>query len=91
MTNQDAPSQSDSEIQTSSQTLQSGNSSNVDARVCNCEKLLNIAIEQSLPATVFADSLKDLGLKAFEASTVHHWHLDAHRQRRQWAYTRVPG
>jgi hypothetical protein len=39
----------------------------VDSRVATCERLLNEAVEKDLPATTFADFLKQLGLKAIEA------------------------
>ena len=39
----------------------------IDSRVSACEKLVDEAIEKDLPATVLADSLKELGLKAVEA------------------------
>ena len=39
----------------------------VDSRVSACEKLVEEAIERDWSATVLADSLKELGLKAIEA------------------------
>ena len=39
----------------------------VDTRVAACEKLVDDAVERDLPATVLADSLKEVGLKAIEA------------------------
>ncbi|KAF8809378.1 hypothetical protein BYT27DRAFT_7047359, partial [Phlegmacium glaucopus] len=46
-------------------------------RASACERLLNDAIEQNLPATALADSLKSFGLKAVEASD----YLDEYKQR----------
>lgn len=37
------------------------------SRVSACEKLVDDAVEKDLPATVLADSLKELGIKAVEA------------------------
>jgi hypothetical protein len=39
----------------------------IDTRLSACERLVDEAIEKNLPATVLADSLKGLGLKAVEA------------------------
>ena len=39
----------------------------IDSRVAACEKLVDEAVEKDLPATVLADSLKELGLKAVKA------------------------
>jgi hypothetical protein len=40
----------------------------VENRVAACERLVDEAVERNLPATVLADSLKELGLKAVEAA-----------------------
>ena len=51
--------------ETSSSTVQVDKA---DSQVAACEKLVDNAVEKDLPVTVLADSLKDLGLKAIEAT-----------------------
>jgi hypothetical protein len=41
--------------------------STIDNRIAACERLVDEAVDKDLPATVLADSLKNLGLKAIEA------------------------
>ena len=51
--------------------------SSVNSRVTACEKLVDEAVEKDLPASVFAESLKSMGLKAVEAAD----YLDEFNQR----------
>jgi hypothetical protein len=46
----------------------SSTDSSMDSRVAACEKLVDEAVEKDLPASVLAESLKSLGLKAVEAA-----------------------
>jgi hypothetical protein len=61
----------------------------IDNRVTACEKLVDDAVEKDIPATVLADSLKELGLKAIEAVD----YLDEFNQRIaiRRSKARVPG
>ena len=51
--------------------------SSVNSRVTTCEKLVDEAVEKDLPASVLAESLKSIGLKAVEAAD----YLDEFNQR----------
>jgi len=39
----------------------------MDSRASACDKLVENAVEKDIPATLLADSLKGIGLKAIEA------------------------
>lgn len=68
MPDQDAQSQETFESNTAGTAEAShSNEASVVSRVMACEKLVEDALERDLPATVLADSLKELGLKAIEA------------------------
>lgn len=44
------------------------NEADFDSRISMCEKLVDEAVENNWPATLLADALKDLGLRALEAT-----------------------
>ena len=68
MPDQDAQSQDTFESHTAGTAEAShSNEASIDSRVAACEKLVDEAIEKDISATALGNSLKDLGLKAFEA------------------------
>jgi hypothetical protein len=78
MTGHDEPSQSTLESNPSG-TAETSRfiEPSIDSQVSACEKLVDEAVEKELPATVLADSLKRIGLKAVEAID----YIDEYNQR----------